>query len=165
MADVFSKKKRSKIMSHIGSKDTKPEVILRKVLHKAGFRYRLHVKSLPGKPDIVLPKYHTIIQVRGCFWHSHNCIDGHIPKSSQDYWIPKLLKNKKRDINCDKLLRKLNWSVIVVWACKIQSLKGLKKEANRIFRVISHNKISISYLHTLCASVEQYATEDKVRQT
>ena len=138
MADVFSKKKRSDIMSRIGSKNTKPEVVLRKALHRLGYRYRLHEKTLPGKPDIVLPKYHTVIQVRGCFWHGHNCIDGHIPKSNEGYWNQKLLKNKQRDRVNDRELRNAGWTVIVVWECTIMSQKGLINQVNRIRRILQN---------------------------
>jgi len=136
MADVFSKKKRSEIMSRIGSKNTKAELTLRKALHRLGYRFRLHVGNLPGKPDIVLPKYRSAIQVRGCFWHGHTCIDGHIPKSREDYWKPKLLRNRQRDSRNDRALRKMGWTVIVVWGCKIQNHKGLDREIRRICRIL-----------------------------
>ncbi|MBF0505921.1 MAG: DNA mismatch endonuclease Vsr [Nitrospirae bacterium] len=137
MPDVFTNKKRSEVMSRIRSKDTKPEITLRKVLHRQGLRFRLHVNTLPGKPDIVLPIYRTVIQVRGCFWHGHDCIDGHIPRSRQEYWEPKLLNNKRRDTRNDKALRRNGWSVIVVWECTIQSQTNLEREVNRIFRILS----------------------------
>jgi DNA mismatch endonuclease (patch repair protein) len=136
LADVFSKKRRSEIMSLIGSKNTKPEVALRKTLHRLGYRFRLHVGKLPGKPDIVLSKYRSAIQVRGCFWHGHTCIDGHIPKSREDYWKPKLLRNSQRDARNDRALRKMGWTVIVVWECKIQSHKGMDREIRRICRIL-----------------------------
>ena len=132
MPDVFSKTKRSENMRRIRSKNTKPEMILRKAIFKLGYRFRLHLKRLPGKPDIVLPKYKTVIQVRGCFWHGHNCIDGHIPKSREEYWRPKLLRNKQRDYINDKKLRKNGWSIIIVWECKIMNSKLLEKELKRI---------------------------------
>lgn len=136
MADIFSKSKRSEVMRKIRSKNTKPEVTLRKVLHKQGLRFRLHAKTLPGKPDIVLPMYRTVIQVRGCFWHGHHCIDGHMPNSRREYWGPKLLNNKRRDIKNDAALRKTGWSVVVVWDCKIQNSKALNKEVNRILTIL-----------------------------
>jgi DNA mismatch endonuclease (patch repair protein) len=106
---------RSANMSRIRSKDTKPEMLVRSVLHGLGFRYRLHVRGLPGRPDIVLPKYRTVIQVKGCFWHCHNCPDGRLPKSNREYWIPKLHRNKSRDILNDRKLRNLGWSVRNLW--------------------------------------------------
>ena len=96
MSDIFSQTKRSDIMSKISSKDTKPEILVRKFLFSKGFRYRINVKTLPGKPDIVLPKYKTIIFVNGCFWHGHE-IDGHIPHSNIDFWKKKIERNKQRD--------------------------------------------------------------------
>jgi DNA mismatch endonuclease, patch repair protein len=110
---------RSLNMSRIRSKDTKPEMLVRRALHKLGFRFRLHVRNLPGCPDIVLPKYQTIIQVKGCFWHGHNCPDGRLPKSNREYWIPKLFGNKKRDQVNDRKLRRLGWSVKGLWECRI----------------------------------------------
>ena len=136
MADVFPEKRRSEIMSRIGSKNTKPELTLRKALHSLGYRFRLHVGTLPGKPDIVLPKYRSAIQVRGCFWHGHTCIDGHIPKDREDYWRPKLLGNRQRDARNDRALREKGWTVIVVWECRIQSHKALDREIKRICRIL-----------------------------
>jgi DNA mismatch endonuclease, patch repair protein len=131
MADVFSPTKRSEVMSAIRSKNTKPEIKIRSALHRLGYRFRLHVKDMPGKPDLVLPKYSTAIQVRGCFWHGHTCPDGHIPNSRQDYWIPKLDKNKKRDRQNDAKLRQLGWSLLIVWECQCSPSK-LPETINRI---------------------------------
>ena len=99
MADKISASQRSRIMSRIKSKDTSPEIAVRKYLHGLGYRFRLHDKTLPGKPDIVLKKYMTAIQVRGCFWHKHGCKFSNSPKSNKSYWLPKLMKNKERDKN------------------------------------------------------------------
>jgi len=120
MADVFTPAKRSQVMGKIRSKDTKPEMRLRRRLHSHGFRYRLHDQKLPGKPDVVLPKLRTVIQVRGCFWHGHTCLDGHIPKSNQGYWKSKLIQNKFRDQQADSALNKLGWRVLVVWECEVE---------------------------------------------
>lgn len=140
MTDVFSKKKRSDIMSRIGSKNTKPEIALRKSLHRLGYRFRLHVNALPGKPDIVLPKYQIAIQVRGCFWHGHNCIDGHLPKTNKEYWANKLLDNRTRDRVNDRLLRKGGWTLIVVWECSLNTFNGRRKQVERICGVIQKRK-------------------------
>lgn len=121
MPDVFTPEKRSQIMRRIKSKNTKPELLVRRALYNRGFRYRLHVRSLPGNPDIVLSKYSTIIQVHGCFWHYHNCGDGHIPKSKISYWANKLEGNKQRDTINDQSLKGLGWDVIIVWECEISS--------------------------------------------
>ena len=129
MPDKISIKQRSSIMSKIKSKDTKPEITVRKHLHALGYRFRLHDKKLPGKPDIVLKKYKSAIQVRGCFWHQHGCKYSNVPKSNKTYWIPKLKQNKKRDRLNDKKLKKLGWKIIVIWECKLQNeLKRLIKK-------------------------------------
>jgi len=125
MTDVFTPKKRSEVMQKIRSKDTKPEMKIRSGLHRLGYRFRLHDKNLPGKPDIILAKYRTAIQVRGCFWHYHECNNGHIPKSRQEYWKPKLKKNRERDAKNDRLLEDMGWRVIVVWECQCASKQGL----------------------------------------
>jgi len=119
MTDIFSREKRSEIMSKIKSKDTKPEVIIRKGLHGMGYRYRLHVKDLPGKPDIYLPKYNTVIEVMGCFWHGHNCHLGSSPNSNKDYWTNKLTRNKERDQTNKELIIEQELNLLVVWECSI----------------------------------------------
>lgn len=126
MVDVFSTTKRSSVMSTIRSKNTKPEMTVRSELHKRGYRYKLHCRDLPGKPDLVLKRFKTAIQVRGCFWHGHTCHDGHIPKSRPEYWVPKLANNKRRDKRNDTKLRRLGWSVLVVWECQCTGVKLLK---------------------------------------
>lgn len=121
MADNHSKEIRSMNMSHIRSKNTKPEGLVRKFLFSNGFRYRKNVKELPGKPDIVLPKYKTVIFVNGCFWHMHDCPRFVWPSSNQDYWIPKIQKNAERDkLNIQKL-QNLGWQVITIWECQLKA--------------------------------------------
>lgn len=124
-------------MSAIRGKDTRPELVLRRALHQLGFRYRLHVRALPGNPDIVLPKYRAVIQVRGCFWHRHTCRDGHLPKSRQEYWEQKLCDNKARDRRNDRALRKLGWVVIIVWECQLATKVKLERQIVRIIRVLT----------------------------
>ncbi len=126
MADIYSEKRRSEIMGRIVSKDTLPEVRVRSVLHRMGYRFRLHRMNLPGKPDIVLPKWKTVIFVHGCFWHDHNCCEGHIPKSNTSYWALKLERNRTRDLENAEKLKKLGWKRIVVWECQTGSLKKLE---------------------------------------
>ena len=129
--DIWTKEKRSEVMSKIKSKDTKPEKLLRSALHKEGYRFRIHKKGLSGNPDIVLPKYKTVIYVNGCFWHLHkDCRDGHIPKTNKKYWKEKLLKNVERDKLNQKACEKLGWNVIVVWECEIK--KDLSKTIKKI---------------------------------
>ena len=121
--DIFSKKKRSEIMSRIKGKNTKPEMIVRKFLFSKGYRYTLHDKKLPGKPDVVLKKHKTAIQVRGCFWHGHNCKLSNYPKTNRKYWKNKINNNKKRDRKNDKLIKKMGYKLIVINECKIRSKK------------------------------------------
>ena len=121
--DVFTPQKRSEVMRAVKSSDTKPELALRKALHALGYRYRLHVKDLPGKPDLVFPKYRTVIFVHGCFWHGHACKRGaRVPKSNVDYWVEKIARNKARDRKNAAALRKLGWRVITLWECKLKTL-------------------------------------------
>jgi DNA mismatch endonuclease, patch repair protein len=124
--DVHSKETRSYNMSRIHSKDTKPELLVRKFLHKNGFRYRLHVKDLPGKPDIVLPKYKTVIFVHGCFWHGHEgCKYFTIPKTRTEWWLHKIQTNSANDYKAENSLLSEGWRVLKVWECdlKIKSVK------------------------------------------
>ena len=134
--DVFSSSKRSEVMGKIRARHTKPEIMVRSALHKCGFRFRLHSAALPGTPDLVLSRYRTVIQIRGCFWHQHNCIDGHHPHTRRMYWIPKLQRNVERDIENDRKLRRLGWSVLVIWECRCNSSKNLEKEISRISRFL-----------------------------
>ena len=120
MADTHSKEVRSRNMSHIRSTNSKPEETVRKILFSHGFRYRKNVKTLPGKPDIVLPKYKTVIFVNGCFWHKHNCPRFVWPSTNTDYWIPKIQRNVERDISNHAELASLGWKVIVVWECELK---------------------------------------------
>ena len=120
MADNHSKEVRSRNMSRIRSTDNKPEEIVRKFLFSQGFRYRKNDKKLPGKPDIVLPKYRTVIFVNGCFWHKHDCPRFVWPSSNQDYWRPKILGNVERDKKNVGQLRSQGWNVIVVWECELK---------------------------------------------
>ncbi|AMP98909.1 very short patch repair endonuclease [Pedobacter cryoconitis] len=121
MADVHSKEIRSYNMSKIRSKDTKPELYVRKFLHSQGFRYRLHVKDLPGKPDIVLPKYKTVIFINGCFWHGHEgCRYYVIPKTRTEWWLNKINRNIKNDAESILLLKESGWNIIVIWECELK---------------------------------------------
>ncbi len=111
---------RSQVMSRIRSKDTSPELAVRRTLHAAGVRFRLHDRKLPGTPDLVLRSRAVIFEVRGCFWHQHpNCLRAPVPKSRQHYWLPKLARNVERDHENQKLLEAAGWRVIVVWECQI----------------------------------------------
>jgi DNA mismatch endonuclease (patch repair protein) len=119
--DIWSKEKRSEVMSHIRGKDTKPEREIRSLLHRMGFRFRLHRKDLPGSPDIVLPKYRTVIFVHGCFWHQHKgCSDCVMPRTNRQKWKVKLGKNIVRDKLKKRMLQDLGWKVITIWECEIE---------------------------------------------
>ncbi len=121
MADVHDKKTRSYNMSRIRSGNTKPEMLVRRFLHAEGFRYKLHDKKLPGKPDIVLPKYKTVIFVHGCFWHGHKgCKYYVIPKTRTEWWVNKINGNKANDDKAIKALRKGGWKVINIWECHLK---------------------------------------------
>ena len=120
--DIISKERRSWNMSRIRSKDTNPEKIIRSLLHRMGYRFRLHVKNLPGKPDIVLPKYKTIIFVHGCFWHRHpKCKYAYTPKSRIEFWEKKFADNIARFKIVKKELKHLKWNVLIIWECEIKS--------------------------------------------
>ncbi len=138
MGDMYTKEKRSEIMSHIQGKDTEPEILVREYLFSRGFRYRKNDKRYPGKPDIVLPKYKTVILVHGCFWHSHKgCKYATIPKSNTEYWVEKLERNKERDIENIKKLEEIGFRVIIVWECELKKdiIKVLENLVDRIMNI------------------------------
>jgi len=121
MTDNLTPQRRSWNMSRIRSTDTKPEIILRSVLHRIGFRFRVNRRDLPGRPDIVLPKYHTVIFVHGCFWHQHpNCVEATRPKTNKNYWNAKLDGNEKRDRKNIQALYDKGWCVYRFWECEIK---------------------------------------------
>ncbi len=138
MADNHTPEERSYNMSRIRSIDTKPEEKVRKYLFAQGFRYRKNVKKLPGCPDIVLPKYKTIIFVQGCFWHMHNCGRFHWPTSNQEYWEPKILRNAERDQQNKEKLQDLGWTVMTVWECELKK-KYFEKTMNSIVDKLKHS--------------------------
>lgn len=119
-------------MSRIRSADTSPEKKVRSLAHRLGFRFRLHVRELPGKPDLVFPRLKKIIFVHGCFWHQHRgCIDGRLPASRIEYWGPKLAANRARDTKHRRVLKKLDWRVLVVWECETANEKRLRATLQR----------------------------------
>ena len=129
--DTLSPEKRSEVMSHIRSKDTKPEMVVRRHLHALGFRFRLHSPKLPGHPDIVLPKWHTVVFVNGCFWHRHQgCKTATMPKSNVAFWTAKFARNVARDKKEHAALRRAGWRVIVLWECEVKT--KLEKLPKRI---------------------------------
>lgn len=127
MVDVHTPEVRSYNMSMIRGKNTKPEIIVRKFLHSKGFRFRLHKKELPGKPDIVLPKYKTVIFIHGCFWHGHkNCKYFVIPKTRTKWWQSKIEGNKANDKKNNIKLREAGWMIITLWECQLRTKKILR---------------------------------------
>ncbi|MGV0005025.1 MAG: very short patch repair endonuclease [Candidatus Porifericomitaceae bacterium WSBS_2022_MAG_OTU9] len=138
MVDNLAKEHRSWVMSRIRSRDTKPEIKLRSLLHRAGFRFLVHNKHLPGKPDITLPKYKTVVFVHGCFWHKHeNCAYASIPKTRQAFWTNKFRANVERDKIVVKKLRELEWNVIIVWECELHdSAKVMQTVTAQIKRAV-----------------------------
>ncbi len=129
MTDIVSQDVRSRMMAGIKDRDTKPEILLRQVLHRAGYRFRLHRKDLPGRPDLVLGKYKAVIFVNGCFWHGHeNCHLFRLPKSRQDFWEEKISGNQARDNRKQSELVKLGWRVGVVWECALKGKWALDQE-------------------------------------
>ena len=128
MVDVHTKEQRSFNMSQIRDKNTKPEIIIRSIVHRMGFRFRLHDKNLPGKPDIVLPRHKKIIFVHGCFWHLHNCRYGRVkPATNANFWQTKRLSNKTRDKKNITQLKKLGWQVLIIWECWLKDPAKLQK--------------------------------------
>jgi DNA mismatch endonuclease (patch repair protein) len=124
MTDVFSKPKRSWIMSRVRQRHTRPELLIRSFLRAKGYGFRLHSKTLPGSPDIVLSRIRKVVFVNGCFWHQHpRCSRAVLPKSNQRFWAAKLQRNAERDKQTKKLLRKQGWSVITLWQCQLKNAK------------------------------------------
>lgn len=126
MADTVSPEKRSDMMSGIRGKDTKPEIVVRRLLHRLGYRFRLHCKDLPGRPDIVLPKWRTVIFVNGCYWHGHkDCHLFRLPKTRTEFWSKKIEGNQARDQRNYIVLEAAGWKVLVIWECAVSKKKSL----------------------------------------
>ena len=140
MADIYSKSKRSEIMSNISGKETKPEILVRKYLFSKGFRFRKNVNELPGKPDIVLPKFGVVILVHGCFWHGHSCKKGKLPSSNVQFWKNKISQNINRDVIVIKRLNDLGWRVFVFWQCEIRNKLDREVRLNQLIEDITKNK-------------------------
>lgn len=130
---------RSENMRRIKSKDTSPELLVRKITHKLGYRYRLHREDLPGKPDLTFPAKKKVIFVHGCFWHQHkskNCKITHVPRTNTGYWIPKLKRNVARDKKHQEQLREKGWRYLIIWECETKAIESLK---NKIDQFLSEN--------------------------
>jgi len=129
MTDVVDKKTRSRMMSGIKGKNTKPEILIRSLLHKCGFRFRIHDSNLPGKPDIVLKKYRAVVFIHGCFWHRHECHLFKWPKTRPEFWKNKINRNHENDIKALHELEALGWRVCIIWECAV---KGADKDLEKI---------------------------------
>jgi DNA mismatch endonuclease (patch repair protein) len=129
--DTLSPKQRSQVMSRIRGRDTGPEILIRSMVHRLGYRFRLHRKDLPGTPDLVFPVRRSAVFVHGCFWHGHDCSRGHLPSSNVAFWEQKIGKNKQRDDRVRKLLRKEGWKVLAVWQCETKDSSRLAKKLTR----------------------------------
>jgi DNA mismatch endonuclease (patch repair protein) len=132
MADTLTPAERSERMSRIRSRDTKPELIVRRYLHGLGLRYRLHAKDLPGHPDIVMPKYGVVVFVEGCFWHGHACQKGRVPGTNSTFWAIKVATNQARDKRNQRALRQAGWRVLRVWECQLAKRNGREKTLARL---------------------------------
>ncbi len=138
MSDIFSNEKRSQIMASVKSINTRPEIVVRKYLFACGFRYRINHPKLPGKPDIVLPKYKTVVFIHGCFWHGHReCEASQLPKTRLDYWSKKIESNSLRDKKNVSSLRIQGWQVIIVWTCQLSNKSKKEKALTKLVRMIS----------------------------
>jgi|TARA_B100001971_G_scaffold23758_1_gene18500 DNA mismatch endonuclease (patch repair protein) len=134
--DKISKFQRSKNMSFIKSKNTKPEILIRSLLFSKGYRFKIHDKKLPGKPDIVMPKLKTVVNIHGCYWHYHGCSRSNVPKTKTKYWLEKLENNKRRDSQNKRKLTKLGWRVIDVWECTLKR-RNIDKTFDKLQRMIA----------------------------
>lgn len=135
MIDIVDSSTRSRMMAKIKGCNTKPELLIRSLLHRKGLRFRLHVKDLPGKPDIVLPKYRAVVFIHGCFWHGHkDCHLFRLPATRTEFWQEKILRNQNNDSRAVELLLASNWRVCIVWEC---SIRGAKKEPEKVASTIT----------------------------
>jgi DNA mismatch endonuclease, patch repair protein len=127
---------RSAIMRAVKSKDTTPELLVRRLAHSLGFRFRLHRRDLPGNPDLTFPRLQRIIFVNGCFWHGHDCARGaRVPKANRSYWTAKIDRNRERDVRTGKELRALGWKVLVVWECETKDVDSLAGKIREFLKV------------------------------
>ena len=139
-ADIFSEEQRSYIMSRVSSKNTKPELYVRSFLHGQGLRFRIHRKDLPGKPDLVLPRYRTAIFVHGCFWHRHEgCSRATAPSTRIDFWNRKFSRNVERDSESQSALKQEGWNVLVIWECELSTIDKRAKCLSKLIPRIKGN--------------------------
>lgn len=136
MADTLTPEERSERMSRIRGAHTKPELLVRKWLHARGFRFRLHRRDLPGRPDLVLPKYGSVVFVHGCFWHAHGCQKGRIPGTRSEFWKAKFESNRKRDTRNTRALRAAGWRVFKIWECQLATPQKRERTLDKIIRAL-----------------------------
>lgn len=135
VTDTVSSNKRSHIMAQVRGKNTRPEMTVRRLVHRMGYRYRLHDRRLPGAPDLVFPRLRRVIQVHGCFWHRHpKCALARLPKSRLDFWWPKLRGNRMRDLRNERQLRRMGWEVLVIWECQLTDTEHLTEKVRGYLR-------------------------------
>jgi DNA mismatch endonuclease (patch repair protein) len=134
--DVVTREVRSRMMAAVPQTDTKPEIVVRQIIHSLGYRFRLHRKDLPGRPDVVLPRLGKVIFVHGCFWHRHGCRKTTTPKSNAHFWMTKFAENKARDRRVIRKLKRLGWTALIVWECQTIRLEWLR---NRLARFLDEN--------------------------
>lgn len=164
MTDLISKEKRSHIMSMIHSKDTKPELLVRKYLFAHGFRFRVNVRRLPGTPDIVLRKYKTAIFVNGCFWHGHEgCPDFRPPHTRTEWWTAKLARNKARDARVREELKAMGWRTMVIWECQLKPDRREETLAN-VVRLLRKSYLESAYNAHFVPSPYAFPEEDSLSQ-
>lgn len=165
MPDVHTPEQRHKNMAAIHSSSTKPELKLRRALWSVGFRYRVNERRLPGKPDIVLPKYRTVIFIHGCFWHGHKgCRYYTVPKTNTDFWIAKVARNQERDQEVWRQLEAKGWSVIIVWECELKKYR-FEDTVNRVTAEIVRNGNTHQYLQAARKKARAlYQEEQKTRK-
>lgn len=145
--DIVTPDKRSRMMAGIRGKDTKPEMVVRQLVHRLGFRFRLHRRSLPGSPDLVFPRFRKVLFVHGCFWHRHpGCRLAYTPKSNTKFWLTKLEANTRRDAATREALVALGWDVMIVWECEVANVSVLSQ------KILSFLSAGSQPLSSLCAS-------------
>lgn len=136
MADLLGPEGRSQLMKKVKQRDTAPEILVRSLLHRLGFRFFLHRKDLPGRPDLVFPRRKLAVFVHGCFWHGHDCRRGRLPKTRPEFWAPKIESNRARDRRKEKELIELGWRVVTVWQCELDDMAALTE---RLMAALSVN--------------------------
>ena len=165
MADTLTPYQRHINMAHIRSSDTRPEVILRTLLWRRGYRYRVNDNRLPGKPDVVFPKYRSVVFVHGCFWHGHNnCRSNHIPETNKDYWMAKIARNQERDQEVWRKLEAKGWSVIIVWECQLKKANLDATVARVAEEIVRNGEAYLAAQEERRKAREEYRQERKARK-